>query len=87
MRRSLAQTIALAALLPLAGCMSEDVLRYDGVTTSAGNAIAANSVLQMVDPWPRGVEDTNLRTPADLDQYRDGQADQGVSYDSSAPVN
>ena len=56
--------IALAGALSLASCMSEDVLHYDGVTTAAGDAIAANSVLQMVDPWPAGVEDTRLRTPA-----------------------
>lgn len=50
--------------LCLAGCATEDVLRYDGVTTSAGDAIAANTAMQMVDPWPYGVEDTRLRTPA-----------------------
>lgn len=48
----------------LAGCASEDVLRYDGVTTTAGDAAAANTVMQMADPWPRGVENTRLRTPA-----------------------
>jgi hypothetical protein len=55
---------AVALTLALAGCMSEDVLRYDGVTTGVGNAIAANTAMQMVDPWPAGVEDTHLRTPA-----------------------
>ena len=54
----------LLAALALSGCMSEDVLRYDGVTTSLGDAVAANTAMQMVDPWPRGVEDTRLRTPA-----------------------
>ena len=52
-------------LLVLSGCMTEDVLRYDGVTTSAGNAIAANTAMQMVDPWPRGVENTHLLVPAE----------------------
>ena len=56
--------ILLVLMVPAAGCVSEDVLRYDGVTTSSGDAIAANTVMQMVDPWPRGVEDTRLRTPA-----------------------
>lgn len=50
--------------LALAGCVGTDVLRHDGVTTSAGDAVAANSVMQMADPWPRGVENTRLRTPA-----------------------
>lgn len=56
--------VVLLACLPLSGCMTEDVLNYDGVTTMAGDAIAANTVLQMVDPWPEGVEETRLRVPA-----------------------
>ena len=55
-------SICLAAML--AGCVSGNG-RYDGVTTGAGNAIAANTVMQMVDPWQRGVEDTDLTTPAE----------------------
>ena len=55
-------SICLAAAL--AGCVSGNG-RYDGVTTGAGNAIAANTVMQMVDPWQRGVEDTDLVTPAE----------------------
>jgi len=57
--------LALPGLALLAGCMTEDALRYDGVTTLAGDAIAANSAMQMVDPWPRGVENTRLRVPAE----------------------
>lgn len=49
--------------MAVSGCMSEDVLHYDGVTTGAGDAIAANSAMQMVDPWPAGVDDTRLRPP------------------------
>lgn len=55
--------IAAFSCLALAGCMSEDVLYYDGVTTAAGDAIAANSAMQLVDPWPAGVEETRLRAP------------------------
>ena len=55
-------SICLAATL--AGCVSGNG-RYDGVTTGAGNAIAANTAMQMVDPWQRGVEDTDLATPAE----------------------
>ena len=51
-----------------AGCQSE-YARNEGVTGQAGNAIAADTVLQMVDPWPRGVENTDLRVPADHAQY------------------
>ena len=56
---------ALVVSAALAGCSTQDVLRYDGVTTGAGDAIAANTVMQMVDPWPAGVENPRLRVPAD----------------------
>jgi hypothetical protein len=36
--------------------------------------MAANSAMQMVDPWPRGVEDTELIVPADPSQYRTEEA-------------
>jgi hypothetical protein len=51
------------ATLPLAGCMGDGVGRMDGVTAGAGNAIAANTVMQMVDPWQPGIEDTDLKVP------------------------
>jgi hypothetical protein len=53
-----------------AGCTTDEPLRYNGVTRGAGDAIAANTVMQMVDPWPAGVEQTDLSIPADHDQYR-----------------
>lgn len=52
--------ILLAAILPAAACTSDQTMRYDGVTPGAGDAIAANTVMQMVDPWQKGVEDTEL---------------------------
>ena len=55
-------SICLAATL--AGCVSGNG-RYDGVTTGAGNAIAANTVMQMVDPWQPGVQHTDLRVPVE----------------------
>ena len=61
MRIAAPLSICLAATL--AGCVSGNG-RYDGVTTGAGNAIAANTVMQMVDPWPVGVQQTRLRVPA-----------------------
>lgn len=57
--------LALAALCAaLAGC-TETYQRLDGVTPGAGDAIAANTVMQMVDPWQYGVQNTNLEVPAD----------------------
>ena len=49
----------LAVLIGLAGlgsgCMSDEYRRADGLTDGAGNTMAANSVMQMVDPWQDGV--------------------------------
>jgi hypothetical protein len=55
---------ASAALLALAGCTSSDLDR-DGVTTFAGDSIAYNSALQMVDPWQYGVQQSKLSVPAE----------------------
>lgn len=68
--------LPLAALL-LVGCQTSEAVRHEGVTSGAGNAIAANTVMQMVDPWPVGVQNTRLTTPADLDQYRRQPASEG----------
>jgi hypothetical protein len=57
-------TIAATALL-LSGCANDDYLRTEGLTMTAGDAVARNSALQVIDPWPEGVEDTALDVPAD----------------------
>ena len=44
--------------------------RVEGVTPGAGDAIAANTVMQMVDPWQYGVQDTDLSVPADRGSQR-----------------
>jgi len=62
------------AVLALAGCMGDGVGRQEGVTSGAGNAIAANTVMQMVDPWPPGVEDTDLKVPAERDAVKPAAA-------------
>jgi len=66
-------TILMSAFglsLAAAGCTSAELARNEGVTGRAGDAIAADTVLQMVDPWPRGVENTHLSVPADHAQYQ-----------------
>lgn len=55
----------LSALLLLSGCAKDDFLRTEGLTMTAGDAVARNSALQIIDPWPAGVEDTDLEVPAD----------------------
>lgn len=51
--------------LALAGCVTEETQRIEGLTPGAGNALAANTAMQMVDPWQYGVQDTDLQVPAD----------------------
>jgi hypothetical protein len=76
--------LALAALCTgLVGC-SETYQRLDGVTPGAGDAIAANTVMQMVDPWQYGVQDTDLEVPADRGdaaQAKDGDDDGSSTTD------
>ena len=62
MRRKALLAASLSAAL--AGCVS-DTGRIDGVTSGVGNAIAANTAMQVVDPWPQGVQDTDLGVPAE----------------------
>ena len=76
-------SVVTAVCLALGGCMSEDLLRYDGVTTSAGDAIAANSAMQMVDPWPRGVEDVRLATPAERPVQAEPSSEDAGAADAS----
>ena len=58
----------VAVLVGLAGlgsgCMNDAYRRADGLTNSAGNTTAGNTVMQMVDPWQDGVQDTDLLVPA-----------------------
>jgi hypothetical protein len=52
----------------LAGCANNDYLRTEGLTLTAGDAVARNSSLQIIDPWPEGVEDTSINVPADRNE-------------------
>ena len=61
----LRSTLFAAFCCTLAGCGSDFYQRVEGPTSGAGDAIAANTVMQMVDPWQYGVQNTNLRVPAD----------------------
>lgn len=75
---------ALSAASILSACTTGPAHRHEGVSYAAGDAIAANTVMQMVDPWPAGVEQTHLSVPADLNQYRkaepaDGEAGESIT--------
>ena len=58
MNRSLTIVLAIAAPALLAGC--EYTARQDTIAPWAGNAVAQNQALQMIDPWPRHAYDTNI---------------------------
>ena len=64
MRLVLRSSIALLLAGFAAGCTSDDYVRTEGVTPAAGNAQAADTVMQMVDPWKYGVQNTTLLVPA-----------------------
>ncbi len=57
-------TIALLAVLLLSACQYEELNRSEFMSASTGNAIAHNSALQIIDPWPRNAGNNNLRVPA-----------------------
>lgn len=68
-------TAAALSLLAIAGaCATNDEPKPFAVTTRAGNAIAANTVMQMVDPWLIGVDETDLRVPSDRGDGEDADA-------------
>jgi hypothetical protein len=71
MRNSIVGMAALAGLLT--GCAQDDFMRTEGLTLAAGDAVATNSALQIVDPWPAGVEDTALNPPADRSKPADAK--------------
>lgn len=68
---------ALVAMsLGLVGC-NQYWERSDAAATSAGDAVASNMALQMVDPWPAYARNNNI--PADgermqraVERYRSG---------------
>lgn len=63
----------------LAACVGPEETLNEGVTLGAGNAIAHNSALQIIDPWPPGVQDTDLVVPAERES-----SDTAVATDAAA---
>ncbi len=69
---------ALALGLTLAACSDNYIDRRDLIAQSGGDAIAANKVEQMVDPWPYGSENRNLafngqKMQSAVQRYRTGK--------------
>lgn len=67
--------ILLASLTTLTGC-NQYLSRDEGITTFAGEALAANEAISVVDTWPDGFDDTDIptdgkRQAAAVKRYRD----------------
>ncbi len=81
---------ALTMAVALSGC-SESVARRDTISPSFGNALASNTALQMVDPWPKYVENTRIRTDGTkasnaIDSYRAPPTDEGTQSNKGMTV-
>ena len=74
--RPFAAVVVLAGSLALGGC--DDMLaRRDGISPESGNAIAANSAMQIIDPWPPVAFDPHAgsdgaRLASSMERYRGG---------------
>jgi hypothetical protein len=51
---------ALAGLVALSGCQDAYIARRDGVTFQAGDAVAANKAIHIIDPWPSSAASARL---------------------------
>jgi hypothetical protein len=54
------RALALVAVLAALGGCSEYTDRRDTIALSGGNAVASDTVTQMVDPWPAYSGDRNI---------------------------
>ena len=85
-RRAVAATVMLGALL--AGCSDVYFERRESIALGAGDAVAANQVEQMVDPWPPYSSNKNLtfngeRMQRAVECYRIDKVTQPVDLDPS----
>jgi len=77
--RPIAGAVVAAGLgLALAACTENYFDRRDSIALGAGDGIAANTVTQMVDPWPAASGDKNLafngeKMQAAVQRYRTGK--------------
>jgi hypothetical protein len=67
--------LALAMAAALGGCTDMYLDRRDTVSFGAGDAVATNKVVQMVDPWPpyagnRNIAHDGERMQAAAERYR-----------------
>ena len=74
--RAVAAAVAVAALgMTIGGCSQLYLDRRDAISLSAGDGIAGNQAVQVIDPWPPRSGNTNLvfngqRMQAAAERYR-----------------
>ncbi len=73
--------IILTACLGATGCQ-QYIERKEGVTSFAGNSLAANEANMVVDPWPPNVDNTDI--PANGKRMTDVH---GNYQDAKSPVD
>jgi hypothetical protein len=78
--KSTSTALALLAPLLLAACTHDEVVRSETMTAGAGNAIAYNSVLQIIDPRPL----TSLNTRIAVSPASRGTGRTAAGYDASS---
>jgi hypothetical protein len=87
--RVVAAVLAVGALgATIGGCSQLYLDRRDTIALGAGDAIAANQAVQVIDPWPPHSGNTNIvfngqRMQAAAERYRSGTVVQPV--DPMAP--
>ena len=74
-RTKVPAVLALAATTLLGACTDMYLDRRDTVSFAAGDAVAANKIAHMVDPWPVRAGDRNIphdgeRMAAAAERYR-----------------
>ena len=88
---SATRTIVATALLGamLSGCSEYYFDRRDGVTLHSGEAMAANRVTQMIDPWPAASGNRNIayngeKAAVAAERYRTGRVIPPVNVTTSS---
>ena len=89
--RSATKAIVAATLLAaaLGGCSEYYFDRRDGITLQSGEAMAANRVTQMIDPWPAASGNRNIaysgeKAAVAAERYRTGRVIPPVNVTTSS---
>jgi hypothetical protein len=88
--RAIAAIVALGAFL--AGCSDIYYARRDTIALSGGDAVAANMVEQMVDPWPANSGNTSIafngqKMQSAVERYRTDKVTQPINPTTSEVEN